>query len=174
MGTYGQVVSELRAPRDSCQGDTTFVTGDWDDVLRALVKGDARFLVVGAHALAVHGAPRATVDLGVWVEPSQVNAERVWDALVRFGAPLKDLGIRREVFSTSGTVVQLGLPPQRIDFLTDIGGVPDFEAAYAHRVMRTIAECEVPFIERAELLDNKRGRGRLKDQADVEALGEEV
>ena len=53
-------------------------------------------------------------------------------------------------------------------------GVPDFEAAYAYRVMRTIAECEVPFIGRAELIDNKRATGRLRDQADVEALGEEV
>ena len=47
MGAYGQVVSELRAPRDSCQGDTTFVIDDWADVLRALVDVDARFLVVG-------------------------------------------------------------------------------------------------------------------------------
>lgn len=174
MGTYGQVVPELRAARDSCQGDTTFVIDDWAEVLRALVDAQARFLVVGAHALAVHGVPRATMDLDVWVEPSEANAERVWDALVRFGAPLKDLGIRREDFSRSGTVVQLGLPPQRIDLLTGISGVPDFEAAYAHRVMRTIAECQVPFIGRAELIDNKRATGRLKDQADVEALGEEV
>lgn len=174
VGAYWQIVSELRAPRDSCQGDTTFVMDDWADVLRVLVEVDARFLVVGAHALAVHGVPRATRDLDVWVEPSEANAERVWDALVRFGAPLKDLGIRREDFSTSGTVVQLGLPPQRIDFLTDISGVPDFDAAYARRVMRTIAECEVPFIGRAELIDNKRATGRLKDQADVEALGEGV
>lgn len=148
--------------------------GDWADALKALVEGDARFLVVGAHALAVHGVPRATRDLDVWVEPSEGNAARVWDALVRFGAPLKDLGILCEDFSKSGTVVQLGLPPQRIDFLTDITGVPDFEAAYANRVMRKLAGCEVPFIGRTELIDNKRATGRLKDQADVEALGEEV
>ena len=150
------------------------MTDDWADVLVSLVDAGARFLVVGAHALAVHGVPRATRDLDIWVEPSESNAERVWDALIRFGAPLEELGIRRGDFSRRGTVVQLGMPPQRIDFLTDISGVPDFEVAYAHRVIQAVVQCEVPFLGRAELIENKRAAGRLKDQADLEALGEEV
>ncbi len=149
------------------------MTDDWAEVLRALVEVGARFLVVGAHALAVHGVTRATRDLDIWVEPSEANAQRVWQALARFGAPLEDLGIELEDFSTRGTVVQLGMPPHRVDFLTDITGVPDFDAAYADRVMQTIAECDVPFLGRKQLIENKRAIGRLKDQADVEALGEE-
>ncbi len=147
---------------------------DWADVLVSLTETDARFLVIGAHALAVHGVPRATRDLDIWVEPTESNADRVWAALVRFGAPLADLGIRREDFSKRGVVVQLGLPPRRIDFLTDISGVPDFRVAYVNREVRTIAACDVPFLGRTELIENKRATGRLQDQADVKALGEEV
>ena len=66
---------------------------DWYDMLAALLEADAQFLVVGAHALAVHGVPRATQDIDVWIEPSPENAARVWRALVEFGAPLADLGI---------------------------------------------------------------------------------
>ena len=62
---------------------------DFLDLLAALVRAEARFLIVGAHALAAHGVPRATGDLGVWVRPDPKNAERVWTALNDFGAPLR-------------------------------------------------------------------------------------
>lgn len=147
------------------------MTGDWSDALLALRAARARFLVVGAHALAVHGVPRATQDLGVWVEATEENAERVWRALVEFGAPLTDLGITREDFVRPGTVIQIGLPPNRIDVLTEISGVGDFAVAWAGRVERTVRDVPIAFLGRESLLANKRAAGRLKDLADVEALG---
>ena len=57
-------------------------------MLAELRRAEARFLVVGAHALAAHGVPRATVDLDVWIDASPENVRRVWAALVAFGAPL--------------------------------------------------------------------------------------
>jgi len=71
------------------------VADDWIDLLTALLAVDARFLIVGAHAMAVHGVPRGTQDLGVWIDPRPENEERVWRALVAFGAPLTGLGARR-------------------------------------------------------------------------------
>ncbi len=50
-------------------------------LLRAFVAADVRFLVVGAYALALHGRPRATGDLDVWVEATPENAARVMRAL---------------------------------------------------------------------------------------------
>ncbi len=58
---------------------------DFRDLLASLIAADARFLVVGAHALAAHGVPRATGDLDVWIARDAANAERVWSALTRFG-----------------------------------------------------------------------------------------
>jgi hypothetical protein len=66
------------------------VNEDYHDILAALVEQEARFLVVGAHALAAHGYPRATVDIDLWIESTPENARRVWRALALFGAPLKD------------------------------------------------------------------------------------
>ena len=49
---------------------------DFVDLLQAFVDAEVRFLVVGAYALAIHGRPRATGDLDIWVEPSTNNAAR--------------------------------------------------------------------------------------------------
>lgn len=149
------------------------MTDDWLDLLRALVAGDVRFLVVGAHALAVHGVPRGTQDLDVWIDPVQDNAARAWTALAAFGAPLDALGVSPEDLQRPGMVIQLGLPPDRIDVLTAITGVEDFGVAWGERVEHEIRGLRVPFLGRATLLRNKRASGRRKDLADVEALGEE-
>src|SRR5438270_1867561 len=94
---------------------------DFLDLLRALSGAKARFLVVGAYAVGVHGRPRATKDLDVWIEASAANAERVLRALQRFGAPLGDL--TEADLATPGTGFQMGMPPRRIDVLTKISGV---------------------------------------------------
>ena len=150
------------------------MTGDWADILVELAAVHARFLVVGAHALAVQGVPRATQDLDIWVDPTPENADRVWTALVRFGAPLEALGIEREDFVRPETVVQIGLPPNRVDFLTTISGVTSFSEAWTERVDAGVDGQTVPFLGRRALIANKRAAGRLKDLADIEALGEEV
>ena len=149
------------------------MTEDWADVLVALLGARARFLVVGAHALAVHGVPRATQDLDVWIEPTDENAARVWAALVRFGAPLDDLDVTREDLVRPETVIQIGLPPNRIDVLTGISGVARFIDAWEDRVEKEVAGRTVPFLGRSTLILNKRAAGRLKDLADIEALGED-
>jgi hypothetical protein len=148
------------------------VSDDWTDVLAALADSGARFLVVGAHAMAVHGVPRGTQDLDIWIDRAKENVERVWRGLAAFGAPLEELGISREDLRRSDTVIQLGLPPNRVDLLTGISGVPDFDTAWAERVEHAFGGRRVPFIGRATLIANKRESGRQKDLADLEALGE--
>ena len=148
------------------------MTDDWTDFLVALLDAGARFLVVGAHALAVHGVPRATQDLDVWIAPPSENAERVWRALSAFGAPLGALGITREDLRRPNTVIQLGVPPNRIDLMTSISGVPDFETAWAGRAEHVVRNRPVPFLGRAAFIENKRAAGRSKDLSDLEALGE--
>ena len=144
---------------------------DFRDFLRELVAANAKFLVVGAHALSVHGIPRATGDLDVWVRPDADNASRLITALERFGAPTNDLGIAAEDFVKPDVVAQLGVPPYRIDLLTSISGV-DFDTAWSERVEGDIAGVRVPVLGRRAFVANKRATGRTKDSADLEALGE--
>ena len=141
-------------------------------MIKALLEAQARFLVVGAHALAVHGVPRGTQDLDILIDPVPENADRVWQALLIFGAPVASLGISKADLIEPGLVIQFGLPPNRIDFLTSISGIPEFDAAWRGRVNFELRGQLVPFIGRAELIANKRAAGRRKDLADIEALGE--
>lgn len=140
---------------------------DFVEMLSALSAAGAEFLIVGAHALAVHGAPRATGHLDIWVRPTPENAARVWRALTEFGAPLHD--VRENDFSTRDVVFQIGLPPCRIDLLTQITGV-EFDDAWPRRVLHAVEGLTLPFLARADFLANKRALGRAKDLADVEAL----
>jgi len=137
---------------------------DFVEMLSALSDAGAEFLVVGAHAMAAHGYPRATGDMDVWVRPSAANAERVWKALVRFGAPLT--GLELGDLSTPGIVFQIGVVPNRIDVLTSIDGV-EFEPAWKRRAVTGIGELQVPLLAVQDLIANKRATARPKDLADL-------
>jgi hypothetical protein len=142
---------------------------DFIDLLRALTAAGVRFIVVGAHAMAVHGVPRATGDLDIWVRPAAGNAARVMEALEAFGPPVRNHGVTASDFEIEGTVYQIGLPPRRIDLLTAITGV-DFDAAWAERLEVEIAGVSIPFLGRRSLILNKRATGREKDILDVHLL----
>lgn len=143
---------------------------DFRDLLAELVANEVRFLVVGAHALAALGVPRVTADLDLWVEPTPANAGRTWRALAAFGAPLANLNIRETDLVRPEQVMQLGLPPYRIDILTSISGV-GFPEAWAGRLGGTLFDVPVAFIGREAFIRNKRASGRPKDLEDLRALG---
>jgi hypothetical protein len=141
---------------------------DFLDLLRALLDADARFLIVGAYAVGIHGRPRATKDLDVWVEASDDNAPRVIEALTAFGAPL--MGLTLDDLRSPGVGLQIGVEPGRIDVLTAISGV-GFHEAWPDRVEASFGDgvrCWVIGLE--HLLRNKRAAGRPQDLADIAAL----
>ncbi|HWF86612.1 MAG TPA: hypothetical protein VG222_17255 [Vicinamibacterales bacterium] len=140
---------------------------DFVDLLRAFADADVRFLVVGAYALALHGRPRATGDLDVWIDATSENAARVMRALDTFGAPLAE--VTEEDFARPGITYQIGLPPSRIDLLTELTGLT-FGEAWPDRVRRPFGEIEVDFIGRAAFIRNKRATGRPKDLGDIEGM----
>lgn len=141
---------------------------DFSDLLREFVAEQVRFLLVGAHALAVHAEPRATGDLDVFIANDTANAQRVYRALARFGAPLHDLTAGD--FTSDDLIFQIGLPPRRIDIITSIDGV-SFDAAWDERVDYDVDEgLRVPVIGRAAFLANKRAAGRAKDLGDIELV----
>jgi hypothetical protein len=140
---------------------------DFVDLLRAFAAADVRFLVVGAYALALHGRPRATGDLDIWVEASPDNAPRIMRALAAFGAPLRD--VSEADFSREGIVYQIGLPPGRIDILTQLTGVT-FDEAWPDRVRGRFGDIDVDFIGRDAFVRNKKATGRARDLGDIEGL----
>jgi hypothetical protein len=97
---------------------------DFEDILVELARAGAEFIVVGAYALAFHGAPRTTGDIDIWIRPTRDNAFKVHRALIAFGAPLASAGLTVDDLHHAGTVYQIGVEPRRIDILTKISGVP--------------------------------------------------
>jgi hypothetical protein len=140
---------------------------DFVDLLRTFVEHEVRFLVVGAYALALHGRPRATGALDVWVDATPENAPRVMRALAAFGAPMRD--IAEADFAAPRIAYQLGVPPGRIDVLTQLTGIA-FEEAWPGRVVGPFGDVTVDFIGREAFIRNKRATGRARDLGDVEDL----
>lgn len=140
---------------------------DYRDMLSCLSTEGVEFLLVGAYALSVHGYPRATMDIDIWVKPSLENADAVLRALRRFGAPVAALEV--DTFARKSTVFQIGVPPRRIDIITGATGL-EFDAAFSGSVAVDIDGIPVRVLSVQDLMVNKRAAGRTKDLADVEAL----
>jgi hypothetical protein len=144
---------------------------DFVEMLSALSEAGADFLLIGAHALAAHGIPRATGDLDIWVRPTLENASRVWAALLRFGAPLHEISLVD--LRTPGVVFQIGIVPSRIDLLTSISGV-EFDDAWNNRITISVSGVSIPTIGREDLIRNKLAAGRPRDLADAAELNEDT
>jgi hypothetical protein len=142
---------------------------DWSEFLSILKRHGVRFLLVGAHALAAHGRPRATQDLDVLIAPTPANARRVAAALAEFG--FAKLGADWTWFTKPYRVTMLGRIPFRIDVLTGISGV-SFTVAWRNRVSMITDIGEIAVIGLADLRANKRAAGRPKDLLDLALLDE--
>ncbi len=142
---------------------------DFRDIVLLFADGSVEFLIVGAYALGFHGAPRASGDIDLYVRPTGENAERVYRALTEFGAPLSAHSVAATDFARPGSVYQVGLPPRRIDVLTEITGVT-WEEAWASRVPANVEGRTVQVIGREAYLKNKDAAGRPKDRADAARL----
>ncbi|MGH3544508.1 MAG: nucleotidyltransferase [Mycobacteriales bacterium] len=140
---------------------------DFNDFIGYLHAREVRFLVVGGYAVAVHGHPRYTGDLDVWIAVEQANAQCLLDALEDFG--FGSVGLSVADFAETDRVIQLGYPPLRIDLLTSLDGV-EFEACYNRRMEVSLDGTVVPFIALDDLRLNKAASGRPQDLADLAAL----
>jgi len=141
---------------------------DFNELLELFNKHKVEYLIVGGYALAFHGAPRLTGDIDLLVRPTSENAERILRALDEFG--FGSLNLSKDDFTTPGMVVQLGVPPVRIDIITRVSGV-SWEKADAGKIAGRYADTPVFFISREDFIANKRATGRARDAADIEALG---
>jgi hypothetical protein len=143
------------------------INKDLREFVALLNSNQVDYLVVGAIAVAFHGFPRYTGDLDLLVRPTAENAQRVLDVLSQFG--FGGLGVRSEDLESPGKVVQLGVPPNRIDLLTAVTGLT-FDEAWASREAGDLDGIPAQFIGKAALIRNKESTGRAKDLGDAEEL----
>ena len=143
---------------------------DFKDLLALFNAHTVEYIIVGGYALAFHGAPRYTGDIDIYVKPDEKNAAGIMSALEEFG--FGSVGLSAEDFGKPGQVIQLGVPPVRVDIITSIAGV-SWDEAFSDRVSGKYGDIQVHYIGREQFIINKKAVGRKRDLADLEALGEE-
>jgi hypothetical protein len=140
---------------------------DFKDFLQLLNSAEVEYLLVGGYAVGLHGYPRTTGDMDVWIAANSTNAEKVAGVLVDFGFSVQT--VKAAMFTAPNQIVRMGVPPVAIDVITSASGV-DFAACYARRRTQSIDGIEVPVLHLDDLKANKKASGRPKDLDDLENL----
>jgi hypothetical protein len=140
---------------------------DFKEFIVLLIENKVEYLIVGGYAVGVHGHPRYTGDLDIWLNSTPQNAALILKAVNEFG--FESFNLSQADFIKPGNVIQLGYPPIRIDLLTEIDGVA-FEECYKNRLIVTIDDLLVNFISYNDLIKNKRESGRPRDIDDIDNL----
>jgi hypothetical protein len=141
---------------------------DFKEFIELLNENNVRYLVIGGYAIAFHGHPRYTKDLDLWIWPDKNNVEKLLKVLSDFG--FSGFNYKKENFLNPDNIVQLGVPPNRIDLLTDLTGV-DFDTCYSSRIEITVDDLKITLIDLEKLKKNKKAVGRHQYLADLENLG---
>ncbi len=140
---------------------------DFKEFIQLLNENQVKYLVIGGYAVAIHGHPRYTKDIDIWIEISEDNANKLVTTLIQFG--FESLGVTTQDFQTANQIIQLGYPPNRIDLITNPDGI-DFQTCYDSKIEVNLNDVPVKFIDLDNLKKNKLASGRLQDLADLENL----
>ncbi len=140
---------------------------DFSEFLRLLNRHEVDYLLIGGFAVALHGYPRATADMDVWVARNTQNAGRIVAALREFGFDIPTL--TAELFLDPDHIVRMGNAPLRIEVLMNIDGV-DYEECASRSIVHLVNGSQIPVISLDDLKVNKRASGRAKDLNDLENL----
>lgn len=140
---------------------------DYKEMLLILLENKVDFLLVGAYAMAAHGFPRATADLDIFIRVDAKNSQKLYKALIEFGAPMEGIAVKD--FENPGTIFQIGVAPRRIDIVNDIDGVT-FDESEKDKIIIELEGLKIPVISKQKLIINKRSTGREKDRIDAESL----
>jgi len=142
---------------------------DFEDLLRLLRKHDVRYLVIGGLAFIYHARPRYTKDMDLWLDESPANVARANAALSEFGSPYLLAPDEPE------EILQIGLPPNRIDLLRAVEG-PEFQRAWRRRIKGKYGRADVNWVDLESLIevksriDDPRHRRDVRDLEKVRAL----
>lgn len=140
---------------------------DFNDFIELLNKHEARYLIVGGYAVAIHGYPRYTGDMDIWIEKTDENALKLVSVVKEFG--FASLNLTKDDFLRKDFITQIGYPPLRIDVLNDLANV-SFEEAWNNKKVIEDNGLTINFIGLKALIDAKETAGRDKDLTDIKRL----
>lgn len=142
---------------------------DFREFLQALNDQKVRYLLVGGYSVILHGYPRTTGDMDLWVERTAENYHRITAAFAQFGMPVFDMTQENFLAHPVGDVFTFGNPPVAIDIMTKLSGL-EFSEAYLKSVIFEDDNLSIRTIHKNDLIDAKKASGRPKDLNDLENL----
>lgn len=138
-------------------------------ILLDLLEYKVDFILIGGYAVIYHGYGRTTGDMDVWIKPDNENKLKLISVLQKNNIGKESIEKVSKTDFTQMVVFHFGNPPEKIEFLTKIGGV-SFDEAYSHKAVLQIQNCQIPVLHLNDLIINKLMSGRTKDKADIEEL----
>ena len=138
---------------------------DFEDMLLFLDKHKVRYLIIGGLAFIYHAKPRYTKDMDLWIDPEPGNVKRANDALAEFGSPclLNSKNIKE--------ILQLGVAPDRIDFIMNVVGIK-FETAWKKCIEGRYGKASATWIDIDSLIRIKSRIDHPRHQEDARVLRE--
>jgi hypothetical protein len=143
------------------------ISSDYKDLLSIFNAAGVRYLIVGGYAVMIHTEPRYTKDLDIWIDRAPTNAQALFQALARFGAPLKDL--QPADFTEPQVFYQIGMEPVRIDIMTSVSGL-EFESAWERKLIVDFDGESAGVLSREDLLSSKNAADRMRDRKHIRRL----
>lgn len=139
---------------------------DFADFILLLQKHDVAYILVGGYSVVLHGYPRSTGDLDLWILPEEKNYEALKNVFEEFGMPIMN---KLDFLSSDLDVFTYGRPPQAIDIMTKCKGL-DFKTAFDNSKLIEVDHLMVRLVSYADLIIAKKSAGRYKDLNDLEHL----
>ena len=142
---------------------------DFRDFISSLNDQQVRYILVGGFSVILHGYPRTTGDMDIWVERTPDNYKKLKKAFEQFGMPVFDMTEDNFLKHPVWDVFTFGKPPVAIDVMVRVQGL-DFEKAYDRSVVFSDDDLIIRTIHKDDLIQAKKSSGRAKDQNDLENL----
>lgn len=143
------------------------ITEDYEDLFALLNAHGIKYLIVGAYAVMYYSAPRFTKDIDVWISPDANNPQSIFNVLAEFGVPMK--AIKPEDFSDKTMILQVGVPPVRIDIIMDLPAL-SFETAWKKKTTTLYGRTRIHLLGKEDLIKAKQAAGRPQDKLDLSRL----
>lgn len=139
---------------------------DFRDFISALNNQFVKYILVGGYSVILHGYPRTTGDMDIWVERTAENYQKIKNAFHQFGMPVFDMTLDNFLSHPNWDVFTFGTPPVAIDLMVQVEGL-DFALAYEKSIYFEDDGLSIRTIHKTDLIQTKQVVNRPKDQDDL-------
>lgn len=142
---------------------------DFIEFINCFNDNEVEYILIGAYSVILHGYPRTTGDLDLWVKREESNYKRISEAFKCFQMPKFEMTLENFLNVEKFDVFRFGRPPVAIDIITKVKGL-EFDETYSNRIIKEFDGIQLNYISLIDLKKTKKATGRYKDLDDLEHL----